>query len=967
MRRILITLALLNGLVLITSGLLAQSAKLGIPEIEYFNRRQYGAATQNWKISQSESDLMYFANNDGLLEFDGVDWRLHKDMGDFIVRSVKCLNDKIYVGGFNEFGYFQYDSLHHLQYTTLATSLELKSLGNIWTIHEWGEKVVFQSDKAISIFENEVLQKKISTSSRFVSSFIVNGLLLVQDESVGLMEVRGDKAFPIAGGHVFSAKTVSSVMALSADKIVIGTMKSGVYLWDMQSIKVWDIPANEDLKRANIFCGASYEEEYLIFGTIQKGFLITDKAGRLVMQVDKDKGLINNTVLSVFVDREGGIWGGLDNGIARVSLNSSISFLSGYYDLGTGYVMKDYKDDYFFGTNQALFVIDKERFNSPLKDRYDFERVRGTDGQVWSLYHDENSMLCGHNLGVFAINGTKSELITPPSVDGVWNFIRIDERPDLMLAGTYDGFILLKNQNGKWQFEKHIEGFDESSRYAEWDDEGNLWVSHGNKGLFQLRFTQDYQAIEEVNSYGFSLFEDRSAMVISKINGQCVVPGLNAIYQINPDGTAQPNAQLDAFFSKGAYPGQLFEDRFRNIWFFQSNKVGVLRYLEDGTYKKIEYPFLPLEKKLVSGFESVFVSDERNVFFGIEDGFAHYALQDYQNFRMPFKVHLRSFKGVSDSIEYVLHQEEDDEAPQLIVPAYPFKNNSFEIHYAATFYQDAEVHYSTYLSGVDQEPSSWSEVAYRQYTKLKEGDYSFVIRAKNRYGVQSKPLVFRFRVLPPWHRHMYAKLAYAIFVLLLTIVVVLIFNRRIEISRQKEKLKQRERFKAKEEQLTNEALRSEKEVIKMRNDRLRSEMLFKEKELANSTMNVIQKNEFLGTIKENLKRIKGLKDMPEMAQKISQLIKKIDKDIDSESHWDVFELHLEEVHADFLKRLQSNHADLSSREKKLSAYIRMGMSSKEIAVLMNISSRAVENNRYRLRQKLNIAQGENLSRYISSI
>jgi len=411
----------------------------------------------------------------------------------------------------------------------------------------------------------------------------------------------------------------------------------------------------------------------------------------------------------------------------------------------------------------------------------------------------------------------------------------------------------------------------------------------------------------------------------------------------------------------------MHEDRFRNVWFFQANKVGVLRYLEDGTYKKIDYPFLPLEKKLVSGFESVFVADKQNAFFGMEEGFAHYTLQNDKNFNVPFKVHLRSFRGISDSTEYVLHQQDNGESLQLNIPEYRFKNNSFEIHYAATFYQDDDVLYITHLSGVDERNEDWSDISFRQFTKLKEGNYSFEIQAKNPYGVRSKPLVFRFKVLPPWHRHLYAKIAYLILLILLTIIVIKIFNRRVEASRQKEKLNQRARYKAKEEQLMNEALRAEKELIKMRNDRLRNDMLFKEKELANSALSVIQKNEFLASIKERLKRIKGSKDLEDMVYKLGLVIKKIDKDIDSESHWEVFELHFEQVHAEFLKRLKEKHAELSLREQKLCAYIRMGMTSKEIAMMMNISFRAVENNRYRLRQKLDIMHGENLSRYINAL
>ncbi len=951
--------------VLFNELLVAQ--KLGIPDLEYFNRRQYEAATQNWKIGESNSDLLYFANNDGLLEYDGVNWKLHREMGEMIVRSVKCVGDKIYVGAYNEFGYYQYDSYHHFQYTSLSKLPQLRTVGNIWTILEWGNKVVFHSEFMLCIYENDELKEVIPAKFRFASAFLVNGMLLVQEESQGLLEVRGNNAYPLPGGQIFSGMNVASVMAVADDKVVIGTTQDGVFLWDLQTFKPWNVEANKHLKEANIFCGIPYEDDYLVFGTIQKGVVITDKSGHLVMQVDKDKGLINNTVLSLFVDKEGSIWCGLDNGIGRINLKSGISFINGYYDLGTGYLMDFYADTYYMGTNQGLFTITNDDFNNPLKGRSHFKKVEGADGQVWSLFEDADEILCGHNYGVLKIENGKAETITPSSVNGVWKFIPIQGRPNLMLAGTYDGLILLEKSNGRWLYHAKVEGFVESSRFAEWDEEGNLWVSHGDRGIYQLTFSSDYRVVKEVKEYSFSDFPGNKTGLVAKISDRLIFIGRGGFYKVDANGIAGRDDSFDAFFTVGHFPDKMIEDQFGNIWFFIGNNVGVLRHLEDGTYKKIEYPFVPLEQKLVSAFETIYVADNNNVFFGIEDGFAHYYALDNTNFRLPFKVHLRSFKGVNDSIGYVLLQSDDRPVEQRVVPEYAFKKNAFTIQFAATFYQDKEIEYATELVGSDAQSTDWSKQSFIQYSNLKEGDYTFTVRAKNRYGIEALPLLFRFKIHPPWHRHIYAKIVYLIFILIMAGFVAYIFNRRIEISRQKEKLKQRQHYKAKEEQLTNEALRAEKEMIKMRNEKLRNEMLFKEKELANSTMNIIQKNEFLATIKERLKRLKTLKDASEVSHKLDLLIKKINKDLDSESHWEVFELHLEQVHEDFLKRLKAKHPDLSSREQKLCAYIRMGMSSKEIAVIMNVSYRAVENNRYRLRQKLGIESGENLSRYINAI
>ncbi len=952
-------------LLLISSVSVLYAQKLGIPEIEYFNRRQYGGATQNWKVSQSENDLMYFANNNGLVEYDGVKWQLHRQVGG-VIRSVKCINEYIYIGTPNDFGYFKYDSLHHLSYTSLANSEELRGLRDVWTINEWNDKVIIHAEGGLIIIENNEVLKVVPSISRFVSCFVVNDMLLVHDEQEGLMELRGDDIYPISGGGFFAEMNVSSIMSLSRRELLIGTMNNGVFKWDMNKVTPWDGSSNELLIDASIFCGTRYNEELLLFGTIQNGVVITDNKGELVMEIDKDKGLANNTVLGIFVDKEGGVWCGLDNGIARISLNNNVSFLTGYYNLGTGYVQEQYEGEWFFGTNQALYKITDEGFRNPLKDRDDFIKINGTDGQVWNLYKEDGNLLCGHNLGVFEIVNNQSKLITPSSVNGVWNFLKVPGHSDLMISGTYNGLILMQKINGRWTFKRHLEGFSESSRYIEWDDLGRLWVSHGNQGIFCLSLSDDYN-VEKVRMYTADDFPGNSSLVVTRINNRTTLIGNNGLFIVGKNGEVKDYDELDHFFAPHQYPSIIKEDRFNNLWLFYRDYVEVLRYLEDGTYTKISLPFIPLERKLVTNFESVYIADHENVFFGVEDGYAHYVMQDHYNYRIPFNVHLRSFTGRKDSIPYVLLQKENGSNEQLQVPVYSFKQNHFEFKYAASFYGDKAVEYSTFLSGVDNAPAGWTSSSSRQFTKLREGDYVFTVKARNRFGVQSIPLSFKFTVLPPWHRHVYAKVAYLVFILIIAFVVTYIFNRRIEVSKQNEKLKARERYKEKEEHLTNEALRAEKEMIKMRNDKLRGEMKFKEKELAGLTVHIIQKNNLLSELQGQLKRIKRIKSNDESDRKIDNLIKKIDKDIDNETNWQMFEGQFEQVHQSFLNRLVEKFPDLSDKEKKLCAYIKMGMASKEIASLMNISTRSVENNRYKLRQKLGLQSGDDLSEIITSI
>ena len=174
----------------------------------------------------------------------------------------------------------------------------------------------------------------------------------------------------------------------------------------------------------------------------------------------------------------------------------------------------------------------------------------------------------------------------------------------------------------------------------------------------------------------------------------------------------------------------------------------------------------------------------------------------------------------------------------------------------------------------------------------------------------------------------------------------------------------KKKFQEREKQLQTETLEAEKEVIRLRNEKLREAMLQKDKELANNTMQMIQKSKTLTYLKRDLQKLAKESKDEMLITKIRIMIKKINRDIDTDKQWEVFESHFESVHEEFLKRLKQQYPDLSPRELKLCAYLRLNISSKEIASLMNISVRGVEISRYRLRKKLKLEHDQNLTDFI---
>ncbi len=295
------------------------------------------------------------------------------------------------------------------------------------------------------------------------------------------------------------------------------------------------------------------------------------------------------------------------------------------------------------------------------------------------------------------------------------------------------------------------------------------------------------------------------------------------------------------------------------------------------------------------------------------------------------------------------------------------RSNHWRFRYAANFNENPEeTSFACYLEGFDSQWSAFQSSASKEYTNLPSGKYVFRVKAKNVFDHTSREATYRFEILPPWYLSYYGYLLYFMVFVFGIYSLSLLIRKRVEVSKKQEEARQRQLYEERERQLKAEALEAEKEVIRLRNENLRDAMRQKDKELANSTMQMIQKSKTLTRIKNDIEKFAKEINDELLRSQLASMIRKIDREINSEQQWEVFEKHFENVYEEFLGRLKAAFPDLTPREMKLCAYLRLNISSKEIAALMNISTRGVEISRYRLRKKLRLEHDVNLTEFIMS-
>ena len=940
------------------------SAKInstGTPKVRNYDNSTILAGPQTWMISTSSSGIMYFANNDGLLQFNGQDWEIYPLPKATVVRSVYPTDEgKIYVGGFNEIGYFSAGFNGDLLYHSLIPLLpeEAKDFGDLWKIYDTPQGIVFQCYKQIMILTDSTFHV-LKAPGQFHFSYSVHGDIYVNDLEVGIMRLSGSRLVRMPGLNRLKGMLIWSILPFG-DNLLIATSQDGIFLYNGLELTKWDNQASRRLSEKQLFCGLHLPNNNYAFGTIQDGFLICDTLGNILQSINLENGLQNNTVLSMQIDQYQNLWLGLDHGIDYAEINSPITYLGHFNGLSAGYTAVLHNKNLYFGTNRGLFYASWPRLQES-DNKNIFKIVPGTEGQVWSLSVIDNNLFCGHNSGVCIIQNNKAEWISKEP--GGWTFIRPTNHKSLLLCGTYNGLIRFEKINGKWENGGKVKNFSESSRFLANAGKNSFWMSHGYKGIYKIVLNNSLDSAIQINLFDTSDgLPDNTGANVFQLFGKPVFTTSDGFYSFN---------NLSKQFYKDKSINNLFpvegietiyEDKQNNLWYFTKTEAGVFRLQEDGSYRNVDVPFRELKGSFIKGFQFVYPLDYKNTFFGTQKGYVHYTPEYQKNYTQEYNCYIQSVKLLAnDSLLYGGNLPTQNS----LAISLPFKYNQLYFQIAANDFENPNsLQYATFLEGFEEGWSPWQKRMSKEYTNLPYGDYVFHAKALNIYGHESSKAEISFTILPPWYFSSYGYTLYFFLFLIMLFLFYRYVRYRTQRMKDKEKKRQEQMYREREKQLKTSALEAEKEVIRLRNINLRAEMIQKDKELANATMQMIQKNKSLSVIKKSLQRLSSESNDELTKNQMNTLIRKINREMDSEKQWKVFEDHFENVHETLLKRIKAKYPDLSPSELKLCAYLRLNISSKEIATLMNISTRGVEISRYRLRKKLNISRETNLTEFI---
>jgi DNA-binding CsgD family transcriptional regulator len=943
-----------------------QSPFGGLPLVRSFHTVDYHAGIQNWDISQDRRGVIYIANNFGLLEYDGNRWEIYRVRNGTKVRSVAIdARGRIYVGCQGDFGYFFPDQLGKLTYVSLADSLapEQRNFDETWSVYLDGQNVYFCTFSAIYSYNGKTFTIAPGPAPLELS-FLVNRQLYISTRQRGINLLSGDKVNTFPGGDFFRDMSVSSIVPLHTDELLISTFQHGIHLLNQGVVQPWNAKSQPLFRESNINCLLRLKNGNFAAGTQNNGLFILSPEGELVLHLTTGRGLDNRTVLSVYEDDLNNLWVGQNNGIAYIELGSPFTFINEQSGLpGTGYSAYLDGTKLYAGTNTGVYLKDA---NIP----GNYQLIANTRGQVYHIGKYNGSLLAGHHNGALLIDGTSA--INVASDPGAWIFMPLKSDPSLMIGGSYTGLNLYRKGKGGFKHIGKIQNFGESSRVMAQDDPSYFWMTHGYKGAFKIRLSNDLQRVDEVTLYDYRKgFPSNNLINVFRVRNDLFFTSEAGIfkYDATSDGFVK-----DKFFSKmlgaNVQLWSIQEDAMENIYFIGSESIGVLQKNKLDQYELETNSFSKIRKYLNDDLVNISVLKNNEVLFGAKDGFIHYNPKMNNNAKTEFLTLIRNVTTTheKDSVLFFGNYVNRDTVVNSQVKAYQpkldYKSNSINFSFTATSYEGDETLFQYYLENYEKDWSAWTTKKQKEYTNLKEGKYIFHVRAKNVNGILSKETTYEFSVRPPWYRSVWAYSLYGASVIALLFTSFMLLDRKYQREQQLMALKQRKELNRKENQITQLTLQSQEEINRLQNEKLESELRHMKNELGTSTMHLLNKNEFITGVKTNLTHILKKSASDEVKKELLQITRDIENNISADADWEQFQYHFDRVHGDFSIRFKAAFPALSPQEVKLSAYLRMNLSSKEIAQLLNISIRGVEISRYRLRKKLHLERNTNLQDFI---
>ena len=930
--------------------------------IHNFTTADYYANGKNWCVTGESSGRVLIGNDRCLLRYDGHQWQRFFLPNYGAVRSIlpDSASERIYVGGYNTMGYFTTDGTTP-QMTFKELHRDVKEDDeDIWNIVLWKRQPLFVGKKNLYVVAEADSLRQIPLPLYVDASAIWNRqVVLAGREGFYIYGEKGLQPIPVPD---MPRGTTIRALVPNGDHIIIATETDGLFDFDgHHSYPLLPPGLTTEMKQSHVFC-AALQDSVLAIGTLHNGLVLADLRTMSVRRVHRKTGLADNNVLTVRFDMLSNLWVGLSTGLAYVQPQTPIRrFIGRQGEIGMGYASAMHDGRLYLGTNQGVF-IDSPDGPLPIGGKL--------SSQVWTLEEIDGQLLCGSDAGAYIVAPGEPRPIE--GLRGTWAFRTLPRHPGYVIGADYDGLFVLRESAIGLQLHARLTAPAVTSAEIEVDDDGSIWLSHWQKGVFRFTLTEDLRAAKTVQHFGSGEgLPVSTGNLLCRINGHVGVTSATNTYLYNAHTrTMELDTLRTTHLRHDGYSLRMTPTCEGTLWLTNENGAVLSRGMEvDNLSFRQLSPFLQASMEhLLPLPDSTTVMNAATGFIVVNNTFRSNQ-QDYPLF----------ITSVCSSVRDTIF---NCTAPVSV----PKSLNSIRIDFMLPEYPTSDaVRYECWLEGYDTEWSALQAETYREYSHLPQGQYIFHVRALHPRTGRWHEATLELCILPAWYETVWARILWFILASLIIYAcyLVLRWRARREIERmrkqkeeelrrqQQEAAMKQAQMAARQAELERQHAEQERHHAEREREQAEENLRLKNNQLNSSAMELIQKNEMLHEIEKQMSEllvsVRQEESSRKVTQKISSIRNGISKNLDAEDYWQRFENNLDVVYTGFMQELHQRYPDMKQTELRLCACLRMGLSSKEIATLMNTTLRSVESTRYRLRKRLGLADGENLAAFINNI
>ncbi len=752
--------------------------------VHYYSPEEYEEAAQIWSIAQDKNGVMYFGA-DKLITFDGTKWKKYKVKNTNTVRTVTIDNNgRIYVGGSQEFGYFEPNNLGKLQYSSLTHLInDSINFQTIWRIVTTTDKTYFISAHYLFIYDGQnidiINNKKTTFQAQF--GFKIDKKVYISIFPQGISTWQNNQLVPILDTSKFKGiGGFISFMKFSDDEIMLLTTAEGIFIYDKNSDTLQNFNIDKDvynfISKNTTYQAVKVNDTSYAAGTLRGGIIIFDNKGHLVNTYNVNKGLKTNSIYTLFTDNNGNLWAGTENGIIKIDITSPITFFNKNQNFTTyPTVACKYNKKIYLGGLNALYYF--ENYNLSINDNHLLKKISNIKS-AWDLIIFNNRLLaCGEG-GVNLITDTTAKLVKYDA-GNMLCFGTSPKFPKYIFIGKSDGvnYSRFDTTTNKFSDSHDIDNFSYNVRQIQSDKYGNLWICTRSNGAAYMHFYND-----NVNDYKLTFFNQIDSIKISNTRAFLFHDNIyllsdKGIYKAIYPPENKPDT-LIKFIHDTLWTNKLPYDTANvsalmqindSIFFIKGDKTGFINI-----YSGSSVDTFPISKlQSIADISRI----GHYLFLSQHDAAYIYDLTKTKNYKQKYYSRISKVTIGNDSVifnGYYYTYSNDSikqwsiEQPDAFKPKLNYKNNSITFEFSAIYFEATDkTEYSYYLKGYEDNWRPYSPENKAVYTNLNEGEYTFLVKAKNVFGTESEICSYQFKIHPPWYRTWWA---YTLSIIILALI-----------------------------------------------------------------------------------------------------------------------------------------------------------------------------------------------------